>query len=1221
MLPPRQEETWLEIIKAELTILEGLPATSPTHPLVFVNDPATHGPFSRSNNEDDQPNQGLHALTGHRQNQAFLSLEYRLRELSKTLNQHLASESEAEMVLERIQALLARLDREKEVQWAQQRGNPPVGHAYVNSGPRNSAVKAANVLSLVMENIFFVPRCALRVQLAALRNFLSASNPTSMVAAIPKDPRTARRSFNVDPVTRHPDNLNDAFIMHCTHSRTPESPVCNTALWKACETGSHPRLVPIRQYTHQDLKSWVGRLLSRRGIEDLLDRHPSGPQSPDAPISDIWSSPVFQDLKDANGAPFFPAPTGEGRLVFSLSVDSFNPFYNKTAKQTASSTGIWMVLLNLPQHLRYLHENMYVAGVIPGPGKPSKEDIYPYLELVVADLLEFYQQGVFFSRTDREILGRLFRAMLVPVICDMLGNHCRALFQIDTEHDGGDGSSIVPAPSRYTGLSTAEHRGSMKRALKLIARNPSSLLEDLLKEARRVLYAICVDNNIYGTIPGLVVGTKWILANNIVLWRQQPGYAGLASLQTEGETPAGDEEEASLDPTLPGQVVEDPSPLDSLSPTLINRIIRHLTDTDDREGSRLKAYTQGSEALFSYLSGILHLEQPQRDPKGKKSSKRILFNLIVNAIDDDEEKHELLMSYIAKGPPTVHRALLGRDVMHAIWDDMERTRLPTWITPAPRNWGTAERGKLSADHWRVICRKKELLDHFMHLVAAVRIANMRVSSDCQIQAYGVHIKSYVKDIRRLYPDQHLKPTHHAALHVQDMLALFGPSHSHSGPHYERYINFFHQMNTNNKIGELEGTMLRTSARSANVLALLSDNEDVRHLMQDMVNTFEGIQREDARGYRLASILDPNSPAFSPRSRPLQQEIPPPFFQIFCENFANGNPDIPKAALFFKEISRSSICYGVCTGPTFRNSSVIFSNHGSPGSRAGIVDHIFVYAFRDQADRRSEVPFFCLRELVAVNSEVSAAYTRYGPFGGFLCHSEEKIPRVVHISEIISHFALTPMKIYGSTAEESMAVLHVLPVDREAVPQDSFTQHRLDSDSASRKLVSGIFFATIVPLAYFFIQHKVHRIPAYSCCLIFLDVSYNSISEQEFSEVGLQISLAGLVDGACKVTPSKLSAKLVDTKLAPGAETLFKADKPLADAAHAALDPAPENRLPDSRFVDNLPIWRGALAYDSVTIGAMVLGTSIALWSVTRLNQKPDPFAPRLGSCLGAQART
>jgi hypothetical protein len=92
----------------------------------------------------------------------------------------------------------------------------------------------------------------------------------------------------------------------------------------------------------------------------------------------------------------------------------------KTAKQKASSTGIWLVLLNLPPHLRYLPENVFLVGVIPGPGKPATDDINHYLEVLVIDLLEFWDPGVFFSRTFNHREGKLFQAMLVPVVADML---------------------------------------------------------------------------------------------------------------------------------------------------------------------------------------------------------------------------------------------------------------------------------------------------------------------------------------------------------------------------------------------------------------------------------------------------------------------------------------------------------------------------------------------------------------------------------------------------------------------------------------------------------------------------------------------------------------------------------------------------------------------------------------------------------------------------------
>lgn len=155
--------------------------------------------------------------------------------------------------------------------------------------------------------------------------------------------------------------------------------------------------------------------------------------------------------------------------------------------------------------------------------------------------------------------------------------------------------------------------------------------------------------------------------------------------------------------------------------------------------------------------------------------------------------------------------------MAAVWSDMERTQLPSWIRPAPHNWGTSEHGKLSADQWRVLCtihlpitlihlwenetgRKKELLQNFMHLVTAVRIANMRVSSPNQIRAYNENIFCYVDGIKNLFPYNKLKPVAHAALHIGDGLELFGPSHAHSAPFYERYINFLHRVKTNGKIG-------------------------------------------------------------------------------------------------------------------------------------------------------------------------------------------------------------------------------------------------------------------------------------------------------------------------------------------------------------------------------------------------------------------------------------
>lgn len=170
-------------------------------------------------------------------------------------------------------------------------------------------------------------------------------------------------------------------------------------------------------------------------------------------------------------------------------------------------------------------------------------------------------------------------------------------------------------------------------------------------------------------------------------------------------------------------------------------------------------------------------------------------------------------------PKPSNYAILGKEIMSEVWADMKNTQLPTWISPVPSNWGEKERGKLSADNWRVICtihlpvtlirlwahesgRTQALLVNFMDLVTAVRIANMRVSSPNQIKAYNETILRYLEGLKVLFPGFNILPSHHAAFHIGDILALFGPVHSHSAPFFERYINFLHHINTNQKSGKI-----------------------------------------------------------------------------------------------------------------------------------------------------------------------------------------------------------------------------------------------------------------------------------------------------------------------------------------------------------------------------------------------------------------------------------
>ena len=251
---------------------------------------------------------------------------------------------------------------------------------------------------------------------------------------LPQDPRAIVNQMDLDPRTTsylqcpacyalYPfpgtgsDHLPPGTIEHCTHRPTPENAPCGVPLWKDRRIGAKILKVPCRKYIHQSLKEWVGRILTRPGVEDVLDATYDQPVADR--MADIWDSPVLKTIRDDDKTPFFAKHGDEARLAFSLGADSFHPLGSLEAKQSMSATAIYMVLLNFPKEQRFKYKNMYLVGVIPGPSKPSLEQINHVLSLLVLELLEFWK-GVFYTRTYKFLGGRLSKGAMIPLVADML---------------------------------------------------------------------------------------------------------------------------------------------------------------------------------------------------------------------------------------------------------------------------------------------------------------------------------------------------------------------------------------------------------------------------------------------------------------------------------------------------------------------------------------------------------------------------------------------------------------------------------------------------------------------------------------------------------------------------------------------------------------------------------------------------------------------------------
>lgn len=271
---------------------------------------------------------------------------------------------------------------------------------------------------------------SLRVLLnLCLAQTLQSPELDSLIASIPLDIRRIVDTLKLHPHTQsficcpecyslYPDS--QVCPDHCTYQPVPDAEMCNTPLYTSRVIRGVTRRFPTRTFLYHDMKAWLANMLSRQDIEVHADRDVFATSSnTTTELRDIWDGKVFKEFKGPDGESFIQPGSREGRYVFSLCMDGFNPFVMKEAGKKVSIGAIYMVLLNLPVDIRYRVENMFLVGIIPGPREPSLEQINHVLRPLVDDLLRFWEPGVFIKQTAQYVEGRLCRAALIPVVCDL----------------------------------------------------------------------------------------------------------------------------------------------------------------------------------------------------------------------------------------------------------------------------------------------------------------------------------------------------------------------------------------------------------------------------------------------------------------------------------------------------------------------------------------------------------------------------------------------------------------------------------------------------------------------------------------------------------------------------------------------------------------------------------------------------------------------------------
>lgn len=215
------------------------------------------------------------------------------------------------------------------------------------------------------------------------------------------------------PIPIYPDT--------CNHLEFPGGKKCGTPLLKPQRRNGRTIQVPIKRFVAFSFKDWLGGLLSRSGFEEKMDNAwapLTDRLTPLKEMKDIFDAEILQNFEAFDGQ-HFSASGEEGRYVFSLCVDYFNPLGNKQAGKKKSIGLISLVCLNLPPEMRYKPENMFLFGIIPGPNEPPLACLNHYLRPLVDMLLEFWFTGIRFSRTCAYYYGRVVRCAVICVVCDL----------------------------------------------------------------------------------------------------------------------------------------------------------------------------------------------------------------------------------------------------------------------------------------------------------------------------------------------------------------------------------------------------------------------------------------------------------------------------------------------------------------------------------------------------------------------------------------------------------------------------------------------------------------------------------------------------------------------------------------------------------------------------------------------------------------------------------
>ena len=110
-------------------------------------------------------------------------------------------------------------------------------------------------------------------------------------------------------------------------------------------------------------------------------------------------------------------------MLYTLNIDGFNVEGLNLRGASTSCTIIALANLGLPEDERYKTENIFVAGIIPGPKEANKNVLNYYIAPLMTEFADSWTHGIHYSCTSLYPDGIMYCSAIDAHVCNLQGAH------------------------------------------------------------------------------------------------------------------------------------------------------------------------------------------------------------------------------------------------------------------------------------------------------------------------------------------------------------------------------------------------------------------------------------------------------------------------------------------------------------------------------------------------------------------------------------------------------------------------------------------------------------------------------------------------------------------------------------------------------------------------------------------------------------------------------